>query len=134
MKNVQKVLGVGLFACIFSSSSFGIRYANVCDGADIVLYGSREVSPALLMKITESIEEPEMDRGRKGIKIRDEKESEKVVLVVKKALQEKINSIQAGGKVDSVSTRIMKLLELDLSYFNPVAVSYLLEKIYNEYI
>ena len=136
IKKTQKMLVLTVFSCLLSTPSYAIRYADICDGADRVLYGHKEISAPFLMRIIEKIDEPETDRRRHGIKVREKEESEEVVKNSKKALSEKVNNFkddESNEVVRSINKRVRELLEFDLSSFDPVPLSYLLEKINNEY-
>ncbi len=139
IKKTQRMLVLAIFSCIFSTQSYGIRYVNVRDGADSVLYGHEKISAPFLMRIIEKIDEPERDRRRKNIKIRGKEESEEVVKNSKKALSEKIDNFkddesnEVNKVIKAMNKRVNELLEFDLSSFDPIPLSYLLAKINSEY-
>lgn len=138
-KKIWKVLTFAVFSCAFSTSSYGIKYSNVCDGAESILYGHKKISTPFLSKVIEKIDEPERDRRRQSIKIRGKEESEEVISNSKKALCEKVDKFKANQSnevnevIQSMNKRVKELLEFDLSSFDPIPLSYLLEKINNEY-
>ena len=139
IKKTQKMLVFTIFSCLLSNQSYGVKYANVCDGAEGLLYGHKEISAPFLMRIIERIDEPETDRRRQGIKIREKEESEEVVKNSKKALSERIDSFkdnesnEVNKVIKAMNKRVKELLEFDLSSFDPIPLSYLLEKINSEY-
>ena len=130
-KQYYKIFTVTVCLGLLSSQAFSMRYASVRDGAESILYGSEKISAPFLMKIIERIDEPETDPRRKSLKIRDDSESKDVVLQTAESIKSKLTS-ERKSLTDTV-TRIEELLKLDLEAFDPIPLSYLLERIHAEY-
>jgi hypothetical protein len=124
-----KTIIIGMLLVFMSSQSHAVRMANVRDAAEDILYSSRDVSQKLTRQLINSIDEPETDQKIKLLKERDNEESLEVINKSKIVLTEKINSISNDSAFFDMSQRVKTFLALDLSEFDPVPLSYLLEGI-----
>lgn len=132
-KKIKFSLFFTAFSFLFATHSFAVRYANILDGAERILYGREKISAPFLMILIENINEKERDRNRQHIKIRSEEESKAVIEESKKALLEKIEKNKTDEELFNENKRVAELLSLDTSFLDPIPFSYLLEKINSEY-
>lgn len=128
---IKKIFSFIVFSslCLLSVQIKAMKVSCIRDGAEEILYGMEEVRPVLVSEIIHNIQRPEQD-CRLQFKIREKKESEEIIKEIRKNLLIQLNN----NEESDIEKRLYSFLTMEeLNYFDPIPLSYLIERINYEY-